>query len=167
MMCGSVADAIELDLRDVVSEAYATARRACTDRHQRLVLRVPPDPVWVKGDFSRLRQVIEELLDTASTLTKPGERIRLSLKEAGGQAVVQVTHGAIGLTPAQIASYFERSNHVRGLTPAKRRRLNRLRHSVDLHGGTIEAGSNGPRSRAHCMLRLPLAAPEGCESRTS
>jgi signal transduction histidine kinase len=179
MVSDMLADATELDLRDVLSEAYATAKRAGVDRRHRLVLTVPRSPVWVNGDFTRLRQVIEDLLDSASKHTEPGGRIRLSLKEASGCAVVQVTHSGIGLTPGMIAKFFGRSrsssqrafkglpsvdtlqNQVRRLPAGERRRLDRVSRAVDLHGGSIEASGKGPRRRAQFTLRLPLATQEG------
>jgi len=160
-MSDILADATELDLRDVLSEAYATAKRACMDRRQRLILTVPRNPVWVNGDFASLRQVIEDLLESASKHTEPGGRIRLSLKEVSGRAAVQVTHSGIALTPRMITKLFSCSNQLHGFPPGERRRLNRVRRCVDLHGGSIEAGGKGPRRSAHFTLRLPLAVHEG------
>jgi signal transduction histidine kinase len=160
MMSDILADATKLDVRDMLSEAYATAKRACMDRRQRLVLTVPRSPVWVDGDFARLRQVIEDLLESASKHTETGGRIELSLKEVSGGAAIKVTHSGIAFTPGKIAKFFKSPSQVHGFPTGERLRLNRVRRCVDLHGGSIEAGGKGPRRRAHFTLRLPLAAQE-------
>ena len=151
-----------LDLRDLVSEAVDTAKPLLTNLQHRLTLSIPPNPLWVYGDAARLRQVIGNLLDNAAKYTERGGRIEIWLETRNGQAVVHVKDTGIGISPELIPRVFElftqlhRSLHGAqgglgiGLTVVKR--------LVELHGGTIEASSDGLHRGAQFTVLLPLAS---------
>jgi PAS domain S-box-containing protein len=129
-----------------------------------LVLRaqVPAEPLWVEGDRVRLAQVVGNLLANAEKFTERGGTVEVSLAREDGAAVLEVADDGIGMDAATLARLFEpfaqadqtlsRSRGGLGLGLALVKGL------VALHGGSVEARSEGPGRGARFLVRLPLAA---------
>jgi signal transduction histidine kinase/CheY-like chemotaxis protein len=151
-----------LDLRIVVEEVAETAKPLLTNLQHRLILSIPPNPLWVFGDAARLRQVIGNLLDNAAKYTEPGGSIEICLDTADGQATMRFKDTGIGLAPEMIPRLFEMFTQLHksqgvthqglgiGLTVVKR--------LVELHDGTIEVSSEGLHRGTQFTVRLPLAS---------
>jgi CheY-like chemotaxis protein len=118
-------------------------------------------PAPVRGDETRLEQVISNLLDNACKYT-PGGRIELNVASEGEHAVLTVRDSGSGIAPELLPHIFDlfaqghrtldRSQGGLGLGLTVVRRL------VELHGGTVGAASAGPDRGATFSVRLPLAA---------
>jgi two-component system CheB/CheR fusion protein len=118
--------------------------------------------VWFNGDPTRLSQCVGNLLGNAIKFTERGGRItvRLDLEPSGGAALVQVRDTGIGMDPETLARAFDpfaqgqhglnRSHGGLGLG------LSLVRAMVQLHGGTVEARSDGQRRGTTFTIRLPL-----------
>ena len=158
----------KLAIRKTVTEMQATLRDAVETvrpfveaRKQELVLEIPPEPISVQGDRTRLSQVFSNLVNNAAKYTDPGGRIVLSLVKEGQEAVVRVRDNGIGLERVSLESIFdmfaqvdrtlERTQAGLGVGLTLARRL------VTLHGGTITARSDGPGLGSEFEVRLPLA----------
>jgi PAS domain S-box-containing protein len=153
-----------LDLRAAVRRAVETAQPVVDARGQRLALDVPADPVPVRGDLVRLAQVFSNLLGNAAKFTDRAGLIRVSVT-AADRAVVRVRDTGAGMDADLLRQVFDpfvqadrsaaRSQGGLGIGLTLARRL------VELHGGTIEAHSEGPGKGSEFVVRLPLtgAAP--------
>nr|WP_307734698.1 ATP-binding protein [Massilia oculi] len=121
-------------------------------------------PVWVEADALRLTQVLANLINNAAKYTPPAGRIAIVLKENHGEARVEVSDNGIGIEPAMLARVFDpfvqvpSASHLAqgglgiGLSLAK--------GLVELHGGHIEARSEGPGHGSRFVVRLPsIGAP--------
>lgn len=139
-------------------------------RNLRLECDLPKAPLWVCGDPVRLAQVFDNLVGNALKFTPAPGRVRATLREEAGQAVLRVQDDGVGIAPQRLGRIFEpfhqeeqdvaRGSGGLGLGLALARGL------VELHGGSIEAHSFGPGSGAEFTVRLPQApAPRGAESR--
>jgi CheY-like chemotaxis protein len=127
---------------------------------------LPPEPVFVDGDPVRLTQVFRNLLENARKYTEPGGHIKLSLARERGEALVRVKDTGVGIPPDKLEAIFEmfvqinrnvpRSQGGLGIGLALAKRL------LLLHGGSIEAFSDGPGRGSEFVVRLPIAA-EGRE----
>ena len=149
------------ELQAALRDAVETVRPFVEARRQDLVLDIPPEPISVEGDRTRLSQVFSNLVNNAAKYTEPGGRIVLTLSREGQEAVVRVRDNGIGLEPAALDSIFEMFVQVDrtlersqaglgvGLTLAKR--------LVTLHGGTLTARSDGAGRGSEFEVRLPLA----------
>jgi CheY-like chemotaxis protein len=121
-------------------------------------------PIYVDADPVRLTQVIGNLLHNAAKFTRRGGRVWLSIESAGNEAILRVRDDGIGITPDELARIFvmfaqadtslERTEGGLGIGLALVRSL------VELHGGTIEAHSDGPGKGTEFVVRLPLATHE-------
>jgi signal transduction histidine kinase/CheY-like chemotaxis protein len=147
-----------LDLAEVarhVADAFAAAGR-CSALHVETRLAA----ARVCGDETRLEQVVSNLLDNACKYTPSGGRLELSVAIEGAQAVLTVADSGSGISPDLLPHVFElfsqgsrtldRSQGGLGLGLTVVRRL------VELHGGTVQAASEGADRGASFTVRLPL-----------
>lgn len=121
---------------------------------------MPREPLPVDVDPDRISQVIANLLMNAAKYTPRGGKITLHLSRGGDEAVIRVTDSGMGIPEEQLPRLFDMFMQVNppeqaqgglgvGLTIAKR--------LVLLHGGSIEAHSEGAGRGAEFVVRLPLA----------
>src|SRR5437762_515785 len=130
-----------------------------------LEVALPEVPVWVQGDATRLTQVLANLLQNALKFGGRGGRVtvRVGADAGRGQAVLAVRDTGSGIAPDMLPRLFEpfaqadrsldRSRGGLGLGLALVKGL------VELHGGAVQAESEGPGRGARFTLRLPLARP--------
>jgi CheY-like chemotaxis protein/anti-sigma regulatory factor (Ser/Thr protein kinase) len=131
-----------------------------------LTVTLPKHPLTVDADFLRLAQVISNLLNNSAKYTDRGGNIWLTAERQGGEVLVSVRDDGIGIAADQLPGIFRMYSQVRsslersqggmgiGLTLVKR--------LVEMHGGRIEASSEGPGKGSAFMVRLPLLS-EGSE----
>ena len=149
-----------LDLRAVVVRAVETAQPWIDERGHRLALERPPQALTLPGDAMRLEQVFANLLHNAAKYTDPGGRIDVSLERDGDAAVVHVRDDGIGIQPELLPHVFEL--FTQGDRSLDRARgglgigLTLVRRIVELHGGSIEARSEGAGRGAEMVVRLPV-----------
>ena len=147
-----------VDLAGVVASAVETSRPAIDAARHRLEIRLPPAPLHVEGDFVRLSQVVANLLNNAAKYTDPGGRIALSVQREGAEAEIRVQDNGVGLAPELLPRVFDmfaqvdRARAAGGLGIG----LALAKMLVELHGGRIEARSDGPGRGSEFAVRLPL-----------
>jgi len=151
-----------LDLAGVVGDAIESSRPSIEQGRHALVVELPPEPVCVDGDGMRLAQVLSNLLNNAARYTDPGGRIGLTLRREGGQAAVEVRDSGIGIAPEQLAGVFAMFGQVDRNDPRSQGGLGiglaLAQHLAQMHGGRVEAASDGPGRGSRFTLFLPLVA---------
>lgn len=153
-----------IDVSTFVQAALESSRPLISSRNHVLEVDVEEGTLPVHGDATRLAQVVTNLLNNAAKYTPEGGRIRLSAHREGDRAVVRVADNGEGIAPEMISRVFELFEQASrsidrsegglgiGLTLAKR--------LVEMHGGTIEARSEGPGKGSEFVVGLPrIAAP--------
>ncbi|HET9766224.1 MAG TPA: MASE1 domain-containing protein [Thermoanaerobaculia bacterium] len=149
-----------LDLRAVVVRAVETAQPWIDERGHCLALERPPQALTLPGDAMRLEQVFANLLHNAAKYTDPGGRIDVGLERDGDAAVVRVRDDGIGIQPELLPHVFDL--FTQGDRSLDRARgglgigLTLVRRIVELHGGSIEARSEGAGRGAEMVVRLPV-----------
>lgn len=144
----------------VVQGAVEQARRMIDERGHRLLLDLPVEPIWLRADPARLEQVLANLLLNAAKYTDVGGRIVLEATRDRNEVRISVRDNGIGLSPESRDQIFEL--FVQGPDPLKRAGgglgvgLTLVRRLVRLHGGTVEAASDGPGRGSEFVVRLPL-----------
>jgi PAS domain S-box-containing protein len=147
-------------LRTVVATAVETSTALIeTHRHQ-LAVELPPEPLELEADVTRMVQVLSNLLNNAAKYTPAGGRITLSAWREDGQAVIAVADSGIGIPPDAIGSVFEMFTQVRGSLDRAQGGLgiglSLVRRLVELHGGRVSAASGGRGEGSTFTVRLPL-----------
>lgn len=152
-----------VDLRALVARVAESMRGATIGtRRQQLHVSLPPDPVPLRGDALRLEQVFANLLDNASKYTDEGGRIDviLRLDGDGGWASVIVRDTGIGIPPHALATIFDLFSQAE--VPLARSRgglgigLTLVRSLVEMHGGTVQARSEGVGKGSELEVVLPV-----------
>jgi signal transduction histidine kinase/DNA-binding response OmpR family regulator len=150
------------DLRTVIEHAMATSQPLLEARRHRLTVELPVEPVALLADPTRLAQVISNLLNNAAKYSEPGSQIRLVVTVEAGEVIVRVTDAGIGIRPEALPRIFEpfvqadrTSDRVCGGLGLG---LTLVRRLVELHGGTVEARSEGPGRGSEFEVRLPRTA---------
>lgn len=152
-----------LTLQTIVTEALETALGFAEARRHRVSVSLPEAPLLLEGDSTRLTQVVANLLDNAAKFTPPGGEISVIGYREGGEIVLRVRDRGVGISPEMLPRVFNLcaqgdrgSPHVEeglgvGLTLA--------RILVELHGGRIDAHSEGPGRGSEFVVRLPIGPP--------
>ncbi|MFP2933060.1 ATP-binding protein [Pyxidicoccus sp. 3LG] len=149
-----------MDLGECVRRAVAALESSGrTQAHQ---VEVDLEPAWLDGDESRLGQVVTNLVSNALKYTPDGGRVRVRVRAEAEHGMLEVTDTGMGLTPEVLPRVFElffQADHTLdrsqgglgvGLTLVKR--------LVELHGGTVQARSEGASHGSTFTVRLPRGA---------
>jgi PAS domain S-box-containing protein len=149
-------------LNDVVDAAVDACHDDLQGRGHRLRIDLPSTPIELDADRERLSQVLSNLIGNAAKYTPAGGRIALRVEtEPPAMLVVTITDDGIGIPPEKLTEIFDLFARVDqslerqgglgiGLTLA--------RQLVELHGGTIEARSEGVGYGSEFVLKLPVIA---------
>jgi PAS domain S-box-containing protein len=128
-------------LAAVVQSAVETSRPLIEQSGHTLSLTLPSAPVYLAADLTRLAQVFSNLLNNSAKYTERGGRITLTSEVVGNEVVVGVRDNGLGMERAQGGLGI-------GLTLVRR--------LVEMHGGTVEARSDGPGRGSEFVVRLPV-----------
>jgi PAS domain S-box-containing protein len=132
-------------------------------RHQ-VGLDLCDEPVWVDADALRLTQVLANLINNAAKYTPPGGKIEILLKEEGGEARVEVSDNGIGIEPDMLARVFDAFVQVSSASHLAQGGLgiglSLAKGLVELHGGRLDAHSEGPGHGSRFSVRMPAIHPE-------
>ena len=144
-----------VELTSVVQNAVETSLPAIREAGHELVVKLPQKTVWLEGDPVRLAQIFSNLLNNAARFTDSGGCITISADASDGRARISVRDTGRGFAPEVSGRLFEmftksdRSNGL-GIGLALSLRLARM------HGGNIEARSEGENRGAEFVVWLPL-----------
>ena len=150
----------DLDLREPIEAAVESTTPLIREREIQLAVTLPDEPILVRGDASRLQQVVANLLSNAATYSAKRDRVKLVLEIEDKRAILQITDHGAGIEPTMLASIFEL--FVQGEQRIDRPRgglgvgLSLARSVIELHGGTIDAHSDGPGRGSKFVVQMPL-----------
>ena len=157
-----------VELSAVVASAVETCRPAIEAARHALVINLPRESLLVHADFVRLAQVISNLLGNAARYTSVGGHIELKVWREGREALIAVSDNGIGIAPELLPRIFEMfmqgGQDPRGSQGGLGVGLALARRLVELHGGGIEAKSEGLDRGARFTVRLPLLAAQPAEA---
>jgi PAS domain S-box-containing protein len=156
-----------VDVRAAIEDAVGAVRQAMQAKQQTVDINVPREPLFVEADPVRIAQVLGNLLLNASKFTGKGGHIHVEALrvDRGGSPIARigVTDTGIGIARDQFDRIFEPYVQAAseaspfpeglglGLSVAKR--------LVDLHGGSIDAHSDGPGHGSTFTIELPACEP--------
>jgi signal transduction histidine kinase len=147
-------------LASIVSTAVEAASPVIAAARHSLDIVVPDDPIWLHVDSARIAQAITNLLNNSAKYTPQGGRLRLAADADRASVTLRVIDNGIGLDHEALTTAFDmfrqagdrngsQSGLGIGLTLAKQ--------LVEMHGGSIEARSEGVGHGAEFAIRLPRA----------
>jgi signal transduction histidine kinase len=161
---GIMTGKLRLDVRrvqidDVIGAAVDAVRPGAAAKDVEITATVAADVGFVMGDGERLQQIIWNLLSNAVKFTPNGGRVRMAASRGDEHVQIVVTDNGIGIPDAFLPHVFDRFRQAD--TGSSRRHgglglgLSIVRSLVELHGGTIDAHSDGEGKGASFTVRLP------------
>ncbi|NRF70277.1 response regulator [Aquincola sp. S2] len=145
----------------VINDAIELSRPQVRAAGHTLAIDLPGETLFVLGDAVRLTQVFSNLLNNAAKYTPPGGMLHIAARRDGSQVVIDVIDSGVGLEPHMREAIFDMFVQVGGSSKAAQGGLGigltLVRSLVELHGGRVEARSDGPNRGATFTVRLPLA----------
>jgi signal transduction histidine kinase len=155
-----------LELETAVRAAVEAAQPLITAHGHHLTLALPADTMMVDGDAGRLTQVFANLLVNAAKFTENGGQISISIERDADWALVRVRDSGIGIRRDMLARVFDAYVQAEGGSAASRAGLGLglalVRHLIELHGGTVNAYSEGPGRGSEFIVRLPSVRGAEC-----
>jgi PAS domain S-box-containing protein len=151
-------------LGTILTAAATLVRAGCAARHQELAVSIPAEPVYIEGDATRLEQVFNNLLGNACKYSGDGSHIWLSAERNSGveppEVIVRVRDDGVGIEPQLLPRVFD-------LFVQAKRTLDRahgglgigltlVSRLVKLHGGSVEAHSEGLGHGSEFVVHLPI-----------
>ena len=157
----------KVELAKVLNHAAESARPLIEAQSHKLTVALPTRPVHLEADATRLEQVLVNLLNNAAKYTKQGGYITLMAERQGEEAVIRVRDNGIGIRPELLPKVFdlfvqserslERSQGGLGIG------LTLVKKLVEMHGGSVEAHSEGADKGSEFVVRLPALPSDGSE----
>ena len=151
------------ELASVLRTAVDTSMPLIENGKHKLHIEMPEEPLAMDADPVRLAQVFANLLNNSAKYTREGGNISMTVTAENGMAVVCVKDDGEGIPPQMLKRVFNMFTQVN--TGARAQGglgigLTLARTLVHLHGGTIEAFSEGQGKGCEFVVRLPLAQAE-------
>jgi PAS domain S-box-containing protein len=149
------------DIREVITRAVESSRPLIDSHGHSLEVEVPEGPVMVLGDAVRLTQAVVNLLNNAAKYTPGGGRIELLTSVRGAEVDIRVKDNGKGIDPTMLEKIFDlfvqidpqAGDSMGGLGVG----LALVRRVAELHGGSVQARSNGIGHGSEFIMRLPLS----------
>jgi PAS domain S-box-containing protein len=150
------------DLRDQVRAAVESFEEGAVFKRIRLTASLPSEPMPMWGDGARVQQITTNLIANALKFTPAGGGVTVVLSGDGERARLDIEDTGEGIMPEDLPVIFEafrqgsQSNRRGGLGIG----LDLVKRLTELHGGTVEAFSEGTGRGARVRVTLPLAHPK-------
>ncbi|MCC2668351.1 MAG: hybrid sensor histidine kinase/response regulator [Armatimonadetes bacterium] len=159
---GAVAlEAGQVDLAAVLQHVHDDLFGLAQARQLLLSVALPEAPLYVRGDHARLIQIFTNLVQNALKYTDAGGRIWLDAREDGGSVTASVRDTGTGISSELLPFLFDLFMQVDGTRDRSHGGLGiglaLVKSLVELHGGTIEAHSEGLGTGSQFVVRLPRA----------
>lgn len=150
-----------VEVASIIRQAVEVCEPVAESLRQEIIVELPPRPIYLDADQVRLVQVVNNLLNNACKFAGQSGRIHLSVEQRDYDVVITVKDNGIGIAANMLGYIFEMFSQVDqslersqnglgiGLTLAKQ--------LVELHGGKIEAHSDGLGKGSKFVIRLPIS----------
>jgi signal transduction histidine kinase/CheY-like chemotaxis protein len=161
-------DKVEVDVSDIVTAGVEQVRPLIESRRHTLAVSVPPERGVMLADRARMVQVVSNLLTNAAKYTPEGGHIVISVDLLDDQIEIEVHDNGVGISPELMPQIFELftqgaravDRHQGGLGLG----LALVKNLVALHGGTVDARSDGEGQGTSFCVRMPRVVPTAAVS---
>ena len=150
-----------VELRGIVDRAIEATHPQFESRQHRLSVRIADEPIRIDGDPDRLVQLLSNLLDNAAKYTPKGGEISIAAECADDNVCIRVQDNGIGLSKDRIKGIFDLYTQLNESSPKPAAMgiglgLTLVRNLAEMHGGVVEAASEGLGRGSEFLVRLPL-----------
>ncbi len=152
----------KMQFKDAFDHAVETAQPLITQRGHTLTIALPDEAVWLEADPARISQIFSNLLNNAAKYTDNGGHIKVKAQLDAGWLVISISDDGIGIAThmlprifdmfSQVDSSLERTQGGLGIG------LTLVKSLVEMHGGTINAHSDGLKKGSEFTICLPVVS---------
>ena len=143
----------------IVTNAVEASRPLIESEQHQLTVTLPDEPLYVDADLTRMAQVLQNLLNNAAKYTPPGGKIGLHAAFDGKQVTIRITDSGIGIPPEMLSHIFnlftQVGRSIEWQTGGLGIGLTLVQRLVEMHGGNVEAQSDGLDKGSVFTIRLP------------
>jgi len=143
----------------IVTNAVEASRPLIESEQHQLTVTLPDEPLYVDADLTRMAQVLQNLLNNAAKYTPPGGKIGLHAAFDGQQVTIRITDSGIGIPPEMLSHIFnlftQVGRSIEWQTGGLGIGLTLVQRLVEMHGGNVEAQSDGLDKGSVFTVRLP------------
>jgi PAS domain S-box-containing protein len=159
-----------ITLNSVVDSAVEASRPLLDSKSHRFTVTLPSEPVMLDGDLLRLSQVLSNLLTNAAKYTDAGGDIALSGRLEGIGLTLSVKDNGIGIPAESLNGIFAMFSQLEGAAARSEGGLGiglaLVQGLIELHGGTVEAKSEGLGHGSEFIVKLPIASTDSASTPT-
>lgn len=150
----------EVELSSVIQQAVEVASPLIDAAGHKLTVDLPKEPIYLNADPARLAQLFGNLLNNSSKYTKPEGAIWLSARQSDGEVLVTVKDNGAGIPPDKLDSIFDMFMQVDRTSEQSQAGLGigltLVKRLTEMHGGAIQARSDGEGKGSEFVVRLPI-----------
>lgn len=148
----------QVDVGALLKNTFEELKTLADAKHLEMTLEAPAEPMMVKADESKLRQVFQNLLDNSIKYTESGW-VKVQIINQQSKVLIKISDSGLGIPQDLLSSLFEQFN--RGSKEAKKIQGTGLglyiaKQFVLAHGGTVTAASDGPGKGSTFTVNLPI-----------
>jgi signal transduction histidine kinase/ActR/RegA family two-component response regulator len=158
-------------LTEIVDAAVETARPLLDSKHHQLTVTLPSEQLVLQTDPVRLSQILSNLLTNAAKYTDPAGHIELSGGVQNDTLCLSVKDDGIGIAPEALTKIFDMFSQIDSASVRAEGGLGiglaLVKGLLELHGGTIEATSEGLGQGSKFTVHVPLVASTPTQKRAS
>jgi signal transduction histidine kinase/ActR/RegA family two-component response regulator len=151
-----------VDMASVINTAIDSMHLAADSKNLQLAVTLDPKARHTSGDANRLQQVVWNLLSNAIKFTPSGGRVEVRLEREDSDLQITVTDTGQGISSDLLPFVFDRFRQGDGSSTRRHTGLGLglaiVRHLVEMHGGTVQAESDGAGLGSRFTIRLPIAS---------
>ena len=160
-----------VDLRSIIESAVETAQPQLSLAGVSLTLEIPPDPLLLDADATRISQVVLNLLTNAAKFTPSGGRVWVIATPQGERVALTVRDTGFGIAAEDqdrvFGMFVQLNRDMRRSQSGLGIGLTLVKQMTELHGGTVAVWSAGPGQGSEFTITLPLAVAIEVESDSS
>lgn len=146
-----------IDLCEIVDDSLNIITADAAARRIEVSSSVPPCPVHMMADPTRVRQILSNLLSNAVKFTPEGGKIELTLEQTASHVMIRVRDNGRGISPEHLGVIFDMFHKGTGESSGLGVGLAVVKGLAEIHGGSAEARSDGPGSGSEFVVKLPVA----------
>lgn len=147
-------------VQSIIDSAVDTSRPKIDAGGHDLTVEMPGTPIWLDGDFTRLSQVVSNLLTNAAKYTPSEGRIQVSANRVEDRVRIDVADNGVGVPEEMQVRVFDLFTQSKGPDDRSREGLGiglaLVRELVEMHEGAVELESNGPGSGSRFTVWFPV-----------
>jgi PAS domain S-box-containing protein len=148
-----------LDAVSVIDRAVESVSPLVTSQRHELKVSVPSEPLWLIGDSTRLEQLIGNLLTNSARYTNPGGHIEIAALRQDDTVIIRVRDDGIGISGELLPDVFDLFSQSERTADRETGGLGigltLVKAIAEMHGGSVEAKSEGLNRGSEFTVRLP------------